>query len=87
MMKTNQTFGIAIVFIALMFAVVIANFKQPAFAAQNTSAAAIALQVTPTPTPLPQDVSVIGSTDGIMLMGAVIAVIVIIPVIFRLRKK
>ncbi len=86
-MKINQPFGIAIVFIALMFAVFVANFNQPLVAAQNTSAAAIALQVTPTPTPTPQDASVIGSTDGIMLMGAVIAVIVIIPIIFRLRKK
>jgi len=39
-----------------------------------------------TSTPPPQDLSEIGSTDGIVIMGFLIALIVIIPILVR-RKE
>jgi hypothetical protein len=36
-----------------------------------------------TPTAVPTDVSTVGSTDGIMWMGIVIAAIVIVPLLIR----
>jgi hypothetical protein len=50
----------------------------------NFAAAAFFLQ--PTKTPQPQDLSVIGSTDWITVMGFVIALIIIIPILLR-RKS
>ena len=40
----------------------------------------------PTSTPKPKDLSEIGSTDGIVLMGFLIALIIIVPVILRRRS-
>jgi hypothetical protein len=40
----------------------------------------------PTATPRPEELSKVGSTDGIALMGIVIALIVIIPILLR-RKS
>ena len=37
----------------------------------------------PTSTPRPKDLSEIGSTDGIVLMGFLIALIIIVPIILR----
>jgi len=37
----------------------------------------------PTPTPIPEAVSRAGSTDGIMLMGVVIVMIVLLPILLR----
>ena len=37
----------------------------------------------PTATPPPQDLSVVGSTDGIVAMGFLIALIIIIPILIR----
>lgn len=37
-------------------------------------------------TPQPEDISEVGSTDGIMVMGIVIALIIIIPILLR-RKS
>ena len=42
-----------------------------------------ALFIQPTATPQPQDHSVIGSTDGIIVMGLVIALIIVIPILVR----
>ena len=75
---------IASLFIALVTALVVAVFNQPAVAAQNTTTASILMQITPTV--VAECVSEIGSTDGILLMGFVIVLIVIIPVLVR-RKK
>jgi membrane protein YdbS with pleckstrin-like domain len=36
-----------------------------------------------TSTPQPKDMSEIGSTDGIVIMGILIALIVIIPILWR----
>jgi hypothetical protein len=84
-MRTKHIFSIAFLFIALVLILVIANFNHPVAAAQNLGAASISLQSTPTP---PVDsTSVIGSTDGIMLMGAIISIIVIAPMLFRIKKE
>lgn len=40
----------------------------------------------PTSTPQPQDLSEIGSTDGIVIMGFLIALIIIVPILWR-RKS
>lgn len=50
----------------------------------NPVAAAFFLQTTPTPQP--KDLSKIGSTDGIVAMGFLIAFIIIIPILLR-RKS
>jgi hypothetical protein len=49
-------------------------------------ATAFFLQSTPTTTPQPQDLSEIGSTDGIIAMGIIISLIIIIPILLR-RKS
>jgi hypothetical protein len=46
--------------------------------------AAFFLQITPTPQP--QNLSKIGSTDGIAVMGILIALIIVIPILLR-RKS
>jgi hypothetical protein len=48
--------------------------------------AAAALLIQPTKTPQPEGLSEIGSTDGIIVMGFVIALIIIIPILLR-RKS
>ena len=83
-MKTTYIFGIAFLFITLVLALVITNFA-PSIASAQNMAASISLQTTPTPTG--EGISVIGSTDGIMLMGVIITMIAIIPVLFRKQKK
>jgi len=48
----------------------------------NTSGAALFFQNTSTPQPK-EDRSVVGSTDGIVIMGGVITLIVIAPILAR----
>jgi hypothetical protein len=83
-MKTKHIIWIASLFIALVFALVTATLNQPVTAAQNPHTASISMQITPTL--IAEGVSEIGSTDGILLMGFVIVLIVIIPVLV-FRKK
>ena len=40
----------------------------------------------PTPTPPPNDLSEIGSTDGIVIMGILITLIIIVPILLQ-RKS
>ncbi|HEY5731919.1 MAG TPA: hypothetical protein VIS72_17870 [Anaerolineales bacterium] len=47
-----------------------------------STTAAFFLQTTPTP-PDGEDRSVVGSTDGIVVMGAVIALVVLIPILVQ----
>jgi len=85
-MKTNHISGfLASLCIMLVFGLAITNFNQPVVFAQNTDAAPALQQGTPTP--IAQDQSEIGSTDGILVMGIVIVVIVITPLLFRKQKK
>jgi hypothetical protein len=86
-MKTSHIFGIALAFILLVFVLAAtANIDQSKVSAKNLGAASLSMQVT-TPTPPAQGVSVVGSTDGIVIMGFVIAIIVTLPVLFHKRKK
>ena len=60
------------------------TYSAPPVIQENLGTAALFTQ--PTATPQPQDLSEIGSTDGIIVMGLVIALIVIIPILWR-RKS
>ena len=53
--------------------------------AGHSTTAALFLQTTPTP-PVEEDHSVVGSTDGIVVMGGVITLIVLIPILAK-RKS
>ena len=83
-MKTKHILGIGILFIAIVLSLVIAAFNQPDVSAKNISAASLSMQITSTPTA--GGVSEIGSTDGIVIMGVIIVLIVIAPILF-FRKK
>jgi len=83
-MKTIYVFGLAFAFLLLVFVFTSANFNSSLVQAQNQANSFTSLQTTPTP-PVEGE-SVIGSTDGIMLMGVVITVIVVVPLLFH-RKK
>ena len=86
-MKTKHVIWIASLFIILVIALVIAVFNQPAAtvgAAQNPRTASLSMQITPTV--MPVGISEIGSTDGILLMGFIIVLIVIVPLLVY-RKK
>lgn len=65
--------------LALMFAG-LTRIAPPIAGEQNLSAAFL-LQTTATPEPV--DLSVVGSTDGIAVMGFVIAAIVVLPILMR----
>jgi len=80
-MKTSYIFGIILLFTGLVLVLIVAVFNQPA-AAQNLNGAPLHQQITPTPLQ-DEDASVIGSTDGILVMGFVIMLIIIIPVIIH----
>ncbi|HMU95007.1 MAG TPA: hypothetical protein PKE35_16985 [Anaerolineales bacterium] len=83
-MKTIYVFGLAFAFLLLVFVFTSVNFNPSLVQAQNQANSFTSLQTTPTP-PVEGE-SVIGSTDGIMLMGVVITVIVVVPLLFH-RKK
>jgi hypothetical protein len=60
------------------------SYSVPSSTQANFASGALFLQVTATPEP--EDLSVIGSTDGIIAMGFLIALIIIIPILIR-RKS
>ena len=70
---------VALIGIGLVLAVVSAAVSQPAPAASDSRAVAVLMQATVTPTA--ESVSEIGSTDGIVLMGVIIVLIVVIPML------
>ena len=85
-MKTSYIFGIALVFIVLVFALAAVNVDKPKASAKSLSAASLSMQIA-TPTPPAEDMSEVGSTDGIVIMGFVLAIVVTVPVLFRRKKK
>lgn len=86
-MKTSYIFAVALVLIVLVFALVAAaNFDHPTVSAKNLSAASLSMKVS-TPTPPAGDRSEVGSTDGIVIMGFVLVIVVILPVLFHMKKK
>jgi hypothetical protein len=86
-MKTSYIFGIALVFIVLIFGLVaVANFDHPTVSAKNLSTASLSMQIS-SPTPSVGDRSEVGSTDGIVIMGFVLVIIVTLPLLFHRKKK
>ena len=57
------------------------TYSAPSFTQANPGSAALFLQATTTPQP--EDLTVIGSTDGIIVMGLVIALIILIPILLQ----
>jgi hypothetical protein len=57
------------------------TYSAPSSTPASIGSAAFFLQ--PTETPPPQDLTVIGSTDGIIVMGFVIVLIIIVPVLLQ----
>jgi hypothetical protein len=86
-MKTSYIFGISLLFIVFVLALAaVTNFDQPTVSAKNLNTASLSMQIA-TPTPAAVDHSEVGSTDGIVIMGIVLAFIVTLPVLFHRRKK
>jgi len=81
-MKTKHSRALLSFLLVILFTLLAtSNFAPSAFAAQNVEASQ-----QETPTPPAQDGSEIGSTDGILIMGVVIVLIVTVPVILRKKK-
>ena len=68
------------IFLLMSCAVIAFSTKAPVF--NDTTGAAFLLQTTPSP-PVDVDQSEVGSTDEIVIMGAVIVTIVLIPIILQ----
>ena len=67
--------------IGIVLAVLAAALSSPIPENKNPGAAALYIQATPTP--LNEDGSEIGSTDGIVLMGAIIVLLIVLPVLLQ----
>jgi hypothetical protein len=80
-MRPIVTIGLA--FVLALFSAALTYSTPPAMQG-DFGAAAFFMQSTSTPPP--QDLSEIGSTDGIVVMGFVIALIIVIPILIR-RKE
>jgi hypothetical protein len=85
MRKAARAFQpIAVIAIGFVLALASAALSQPTLAPDDLNAAALSLQGTATP--VAEEVSEIGSTDGIMLMSIVIVLIVVVPILLRRRS-
>lgn len=83
-MKAKHIFNVTVLLLSILTMVlVLINFNPPVAFAKDT--VTMALQQA-TPTPQAADISEIGSTDGILIMGIVIVLIVILPLIVQKRK-
>jgi hypothetical protein len=83
-LRPAALFGIGLIMAVLSAAV---GSIPPGMGGNNLSAAAQYLQTAyPTPTAT-EDASRIGSTDGIVLMGILIVLIVIMPVLLRRKDQ
>jgi hypothetical protein len=83
-MKSSSLITISILVI-LAATLIAATFGRPPAFADGPGTRALRGQVTATP--LAGDRSVIGSTNGIVVLGVLIVLIVTVPLIFRRRKK
>ncbi len=85
-MKAISSFGIfAALLIALIVILAMSNFSPSLASGQLTGSASMIQQATPTPEN--GDASEIGSTDGILVMGFVIVLIVTLPLLFHKRNR
>ncbi len=85
-MRTKRILSILIFsLLALLLILTVLNFNSPIALAQN-DLPGVLLQDT-TPTPLAQERGTeAGSTDGILVMGFVIVLIIVLPLAFRKAK-
>jgi hypothetical protein len=84
-MKTSHIFGLTVLVLMVVAGALIAStFSHPTVSAQQFKAG-ISAQVTSTPAL--EDNSVIGSTDGILVMGVIIVIIIVTPLVFRRKRK
>jgi len=81
----KRIFLLSMLALLLLSALTISACSQTTLAARNPSAAALSGQIV-TPPPPQSGESVIGSTDGIFLMGIVIVLIIGVPLLLRKRK-
>jgi len=81
--RIRSLITIGLGFVLALFSAALTYSAPPALQG-NLAAAALFLQ--PTTTPQPEGFSEIGSTDGIIAMGFVIALIIVIPILLR-RKS
>ena len=72
--------------LGLVLALLSAAISYPAQPPTQANLAAAAFFLQPTKTPPAQNVSQIGSTDAIVVMGFVIALIIIVPIVLQ-RKS
>ena len=83
-MKAKRIFSVIVLLLStLTIVLVLINFNPPVAFAKDTVTTALQQA---TPTPQVEDASEIGSTDGILIMGVVIVLIVTLPLIFQKRK-
>ncbi|HKJ38512.1 MAG TPA: hypothetical protein VJ972_07035 [Anaerolineales bacterium] len=75
--------AVLVILLALSCTVVAFSTKAPALG--KSTGAAFFLQTTPTP-PIEEDQSEVGSTDEIVIMGGVIALIVLLPILAQRRS-
>jgi hypothetical protein len=54
------------------------------FGSDNTTTASLFLQTSPTP-PVEEDRTEVGSTDGIVVMGGVIVMVVLVPILLQYK--
>jgi hypothetical protein len=86
-MKINpRPLGLIVFLLFVIFTILAAlTINHYAAAPGNLDAGALYSQIA-TPTEVVEDVSEIGSTDGIVLMGVVIVLIVVVPILLQ-RKN
>lgn len=85
-MRTKRTLSILIFsLLALLLILTILNFNAPIALARNDLPGVILQQTTPTP-PAQETDAEAGSTDGILVMGFVIVLIIVLPLAFRKAK-
>lgn len=77
---TRSTILMAISILLALFSAGLTYISPPALELNFPSSSAFFQE--PTPTPQVQDMSEIGSTDGIIVLGGVLVLIVIVPIFF-----
>lgn len=89
MKKLLRPLLILVISLLLLFLSVAFNASSPMRAAKlnQYTGGVLTLQITATPEPEPEeDQSVVGSTDGIVVMSVVIVAIIIVPILLKRRN-
>jgi len=84
MKKSSKSIqGLLILLVVLFLVLALSADKFSSIPKTSATFGAAAFFVQTSPTPQGEDVSEIGSTDGIVLMGVVIVMIVVVPILLR----